>query len=337
MTPFFRPCFVNEPLGDPGVYLDLTFERRAILFDLGDISPLSARSILNISDAFVTHTHMDHFCGFDRMLRICLGRPRRLNIYGPAGFIEQLTHKIGAYSWNLVPNYDTDFTVAAHEIRSLDSMEVVEFHGQKAFQAEPQGVRTITDGIILHEEAFCVRTTILDHGIPCLAFSAEEHQHINIWKNKAEDMGLPVGPWLNDLKQAIRRGDADDAPFRVWWEEEGQEKERLLTLRELRSEIVRIVPGQKIAYVTDAGMSDENAREIVDLAEGADTLFIEAGFVQADEALAQARWHLTGRRAGELARRAAAKKLETFHYSARYGPDGGAVREEAERAFYERG
>ena len=90
MRPTFQPCLVNGPFADPALFVDVLFERRALLFDLGDISALPPRKILRTSHVFVTHTHMDHFVGFDRLLRICLGRVRPLTLFGPAGFVEHV-------------------------------------------------------------------------------------------------------------------------------------------------------------------------------------------------------------------------------------------------------
>src|SRR3970040_1255840 len=109
MTPLFHPQPVNDPFGDPVVDVDLLFERRALLFDLGALTPLSARKILRLSHVFVSHTHMDHFAGFDRLLRLCLGRERELTLYGPTGFVAQVEHKLTAFTWNLVHNYPADF------------------------------------------------------------------------------------------------------------------------------------------------------------------------------------------------------------------------------------
>jgi len=70
MRPRFHPRLINGPYGDPGLYVPFLFENRAIIVDMGDIDLLSARDLLKIGHAFITHTHIDHFIGFDRILRI---------------------------------------------------------------------------------------------------------------------------------------------------------------------------------------------------------------------------------------------------------------------------
>nr|MCU0924286.1 ribonuclease Z [Burkholderiaceae bacterium] len=69
MRQLFEPRLVNDPFGDPALYVDLRDEGRALLFDIGDIRPLPPRKLLRISHVFVSHTHMDHFAGLDHLLR----------------------------------------------------------------------------------------------------------------------------------------------------------------------------------------------------------------------------------------------------------------------------
>ena len=64
MRYLFEPRLVNDAFGDPALYVDFRDERRALLFDLGDISVLPPRKLMRLSHVFVTHTHMDHFAGF---------------------------------------------------------------------------------------------------------------------------------------------------------------------------------------------------------------------------------------------------------------------------------
>ena len=74
MKPQFQTELLNGPFEDPVLFVDFLFEKRALLFDIGNIRGLATRKILRVTDVFVTHTHMDHFNDFDWLLRICLGQ-----------------------------------------------------------------------------------------------------------------------------------------------------------------------------------------------------------------------------------------------------------------------
>lgn len=105
MGPTFLPRLVNGPFDDPALFVPFRHQHRALLFDLGDIATLPSRDVLKISHIFVTHTHMDHFAGFDRVLRLMLGRDKELFLVGPQGFLTNLAGKLAGYCWNLVENY----------------------------------------------------------------------------------------------------------------------------------------------------------------------------------------------------------------------------------------
>jgi len=333
MTPLFHPRQVNDPFGDPAVYVDFLYERRALLFDLGDLTPLPARKILRLSHVFVSHTHMDHFAGFDRLLRLCLGRARELTLYGPPGFVDQVEHKLAAYTWNLVHNYPADFTLTAAELRSDHSLQRARFHCRTRFRREALESIAVRNGILLDEEGFTVRAVLLDHDIPCLGFALEEKRHMNVWKNRLQELGLPTGPWLRELKQLVRHGAPEDTPVRIHWSDHAGEHERTLPVGQLRDAVLQIVPGQKIAYVVDAVYHAQNADRIVELVRNADILFMETVFLAQDAERAAARFHLTARQAGMLARAAGVKRLVPLHFSPRYSDDPEALRREADAAF----
>ena len=321
MKPLFHPRLVNDPFGDPGVYIDFLFEKRALLFDLGDLHALPSRQILKVTHAFVSHAHMDHFSGFDALLRVLLGREKTVHVFGPPGFLDRVEHKLAAYTWNLIESYENELLFRVTEIAPDGSGLTADFSSRRGFVRGPSAPARLADGVLVDEEAFRVRTALLDHRIPCLGFALEEKFHINVWKNGLESLGLPTGPWLRELKSAVARGDADDTLFQG------------TPLGELRARALRIVPGQKIAYVTDVVYHAANAGAIVELARGADLLFIEATFAADEEERAAEKHHLTSRQAGLLARQAGAKRLIPFHFSPRHSEDGDRLLREALDAF----
>jgi ribonuclease Z len=91
MKPLFHHSLVNNFFGDPCLYVRLLRERCSLLFDLGDISALTPAQMNRITDVFVTHMHMDHFIGFDLLLRKSLRKESPLAIYGPPGIIQWKT------------------------------------------------------------------------------------------------------------------------------------------------------------------------------------------------------------------------------------------------------
>ncbi|HKE93344.1 MAG TPA: MBL fold metallo-hydrolase [Povalibacter sp.] len=333
MRPIYQADLVNGAFGDPGVCIDLKFRNRALLFDIGDVSALPTRKLLRVSDVFVSHTHMDHFAGFDHLLRVCLGRDAGVTLYGPPHFIEQVGHKLHAYTWNLVENYSDDFVVAVHEVHP-GCVQRARFRSRNRFQRESLPEEPLGDNILLHDDDFHVRTQAFDHhGLPSLAFSFEEHTHINVWRNRLEELGLPTGPWLTELKQRVRRGEPDDAIVEVRWRtREGSRREEI-PLGVLREQVLEFVPGQRVCYVTDVAGHAANRDALVAFLHDADIAFIEAVFLAQDAEHAARKAHLTAGQAGGIARAAGVRTAVPFHFSTRYFADEQPLRREFEAAL----
>ena len=331
MRPLLHPSLVNGRSGDPVLYVETLFEKRAVLFDLGDISNLSPRKIHRLEHVFVSHAHIDHFIGFDRLLRVLVGREKTIKLYGPKGFIEHVRHKLQGYRWNLVDRYVSDLVFIVTEIDSFFTTDTARFRLKNAFSTEAIGSSSSIEGVLHSEPTFRVSTTILEHRTLCLAFAIEEAAHVNVWKTRLAERGLPVGPWLHELKRAVIENRPGDHLIRIGARPTSPDM-RELPLDILRS-VLTVTPGQKVAYVTDAADTLANREAIIRLAQNADLLFIEAAFAQADTALAAERAHLTTAAAGHLAREARARRVEPFHFSPRYSGQEACLLDEVMTAF----
>jgi len=331
MRPLLHPVLINGRSGDPALYIETLFEKRAIMFDLGDISNLSPRKIQRLEQIFVSHAHIDHFIGFDRLLRFLVGREKQIWLYGPSGFIEHVYHKLAAYRWNLIDRFKVELTFIVTEIDPDLTIRKAHLRLKNGFAVEPAGGGRHADGVLYADPAFRVTTAVLQHRTTCLGFAIEETAHVNVWKNRLSELGLPVGPWLRELKRAVIDDRRDDYPIDVGPPAEPSNR-RSVPLKVLRS-AVTVTPGQKIGYVADVADTADNRQAIVRLVRNADVLFIEAAFAEADAALATERAHLTTAAAGSIARAAGVRHVEPFHFSPRYSGQEANLLSEVMAAF----
>jgi len=316
MRPSFLPRPVNGPFDDPGLFIPLFFERRAIIFDLGDIYSLSAKDILKISHIFITHTHMDHFIGFDRLLRLFLGRDQHLYLFGPKGFLNNVEGKLAGYSWNLVKNYSNLLALHVTEVLP-DHLITKDYICQNGFVPDQTSLKQPFNGLLHEEPSFSVSARILDHSLPCLGFTLKERFHVNILKDGVTKLGLEVGPWLKDFKQALFDNQDPDSKFEVSCGKTNQQK-KTFVLGDLTKQIALITPGQKISYIADLVYNESNVEKVVELVKDSDHLFIEASFLEKDRDVAEKKCHLTARQAGIIAGMSGVKQVTPFHFSPRY-------------------
>ena len=305
MKSSFHATAVNGPFEDPCVYIRIIRENRAMLFDAGDIGALGPGSLLKITDVFVSHTHIDHFIGFDTLLRAVLRRDVPLKIFGPTNIIDCVEGKLKGYTWNLIRNYPLEIEV--FEVKG-PFMSHASFHAARSFQREDNPEREF-NGTVMKDPLFTIKGIELCHDIPVMAYALEEAFHINIDKSALNARGLPVGAWLSSFKKAIRAGYPDTTVFEV----SGTQ----YSMAELMP-IAHITRGQKVSYVTDIAPADENIERVVRFVSGSDQLFCEAYFLDRDRDRALERNHLTAALAGRIAREAQAGSLKLIHFSPKY-------------------
>lgn len=331
MASRFHPRLVNGPFDDPALFVALSHEKRALLFDLGDLSRLAPRDILKVSHCFVTHTHMDHFCGFDHLLRLCLGREKHLHLFGPEGFLHNLEGKLQAYNWNLVDRYRYPLELTATEVHARHMRTRHYACRNKFLPQQAQDRREPFNGLLLDEASLSVQARILDHGIPCLGFKLAEPVHIHIDKVALDRMSLATGPWLRRFKQALYdQLDPDTLIVAPSLDIAG--KRRRYCLGDLAAQITRTSPGQTVAYITDAAGHPQNQDAIIELVRKVDHLFIESAFRTKDGHLAAAKHHLTAEQAGQIAARAGVSRYTLFHFSPRYDDQHETLVAEAQQA-----
>jgi ribonuclease Z len=320
-----RPRLVNGRCGDPTLYVEFAHEPGALLFDLGDLAPLSSRELLRVTHVFLSHMHMDHFIGFDALLRVHVGRDKLITMVGPEGVIDCVASKLAGYSWDLVGRYAASLSFDVLEMIDDHRARRARFEFRFAFAKEPLADVTLRDGVVVGTPDFLVRAAVLEHHGPCLGFTLSEPVRINVWRNRVQERGFPLGAWLKTLKAAVRDHLDDDAIIAL---PNGKDAP-LGILREL----VSMTPGQRIGYVTDIRDSPANMAAVAHLCAGTDPLFIEASFPASEEERAQERGHLTTAAAGRMAKAAGARRVEPFHFSPRNRLSEDEMLAEVDREF----
>jgi ribonuclease Z len=152
-------------------------------------------------------------------------------------------------------------------------------------------------GLIVEDKSFQLRAFPVFHrGSDCFGFAFEEKARRPFLVEKAEALGVPAGP----ERRALVDGDS-------------------VTLADGR--VVKPddvlgdpIPGAKLVFVGDAGRVDN----LVDDARGADTLVIEATYLEVESDMAHRFGHLTAAHAARLAVEAEVRELWLTHISRRY-------------------
>ncbi|MCI0504783.1 MAG: MBL fold metallo-hydrolase [Gammaproteobacteria bacterium] len=264
-------ALVNGVFGDPLLHLRSRYQRRSLLFDLGQGGRLPARLAHQISDVFISHAHFDHIGGFLWLLRSRIGEFPPCRLYGPPGLTTHIAGFIQGILWDRVAEHGPLF-------------EITEIHGQhlqrfsmQAGRKEPfpLGQTGWVNGVLLDEPGFKVRATVLDHNrIPVIAYAYEAAKQINIRKDRLHARNLNVGHWLTQLKQCLM---ADDNNAMIQLPDGAAEQAGVLG-----NELTLITPGKKLVYATDLADTPDNRERLTAFARNAHTFFCEASFLESD-------------------------------------------------------
>lgn len=293
--------------GDPSLYVEVVGKKKALLFDCGFLTELTPREILRVKDLFVSHTHIDHFIGFDYILRLILERKDSLNIYGPEGIAQNIQGKLKGYNWNMAQ--DIGLTIVVHEVIG-EQLRILRYQCKNRFEPDQEIVWRDHKGTFLEDNDLMVNFLPLDHKTPSLAYRLTEKPVIRVNKDRLQELQLPPGPWLRPLKEAM---------------EYGSEKEQLIKIADkvypasyLQANLLEWRKGVRVVYLTDALLTEKAKEKLIPFIGAADLFYCEGPFLEADREKAKATYHLTAKEAAILAREARVKKLVLFHFSPRY-------------------
>lgn len=301
---------LNSPFDDSAFFMRNVFRRQAMLLDCGRLGGLRHAEILTTGDVFVSHTHMDHFCGFDRILRGCLAADHHIRFFGPPGFIGNVDGKLRGYTWNLVDDYT--FSIEAVEFSPDGNCKTALFRANNRFEPE---IREFTADCFTYDigEGFTLNYEFFDHRTLSAGYRISEPVRYSVQKEILAERGYRPGPWLADLKKYI----AVDEPERMLTVP-APDGELNLSVKQLREEIIERQEPQLVTYITDISPSPENAEKAVDFAKDSTLLIIEAVFLEEDKAHAVEKNHLTLSLAKEIFMRSGSEYVRFTHFAARY-------------------
>ncbi len=322
--PRIKHYLINEKFEDPGIVIEIDSLGEYILFDIGNIKRLDRHLLKKINKVFITHTHMDHFIGFDTLLRNKIGKEQVVDIFGISPLADNVYCKLQGYTWNLV-EYEPRLVFRLKQYNE-GLFETFQYDIKRKFAKDFVEEEKVSTDVIYENEFYRVRFAVLDHKIPVMGYSFEYKDRLLLKKDKINELplkGKQIGQFKSFLEDENNRG----KKFKIG--------EYFFDWEYLRKEYAYIQKGIKISYITDVIFSEENVSKIVNLVKGSDVLYCESVFLSEDKEQASKVYHLTTDQTAYIARKADVKKLVVFHFSRRYGNRKEKILEEIKELFPE--
>lgn len=226
--------------------------------------------------------------GFKRLNKILITHGHLDHILGLAGLLSTFMR------WESIDELEIIGGRAALE-RISDLIYGVVLRG--AEPPMPIYLRPIEGSDVFSDDNFKITAFPVQHrGQDNFGYIFEETGRRPFLAEKAEALGIPNGPLRRDLVQ----GKSIKLP-------DGQIITAEMVLGDYR-------PGSRLVVVGDAG----EVSDLVEFCSGADTLVIEATYLEEEAEMSRQFGHLTAKRAAELAHQAGVKQLILTHVSRRY-------------------
>jgi ribonuclease Z len=305
--PLISARLVNGSTGDPSLLVDYPGRDDAFLFDAGENCALDAKTLGDLHAVFLSHHHVDHFVGFDRIIRANLDRDKALSVYGPKGTIQKVYARIKSYDYPFFPFQKV--VIEVHEI--LPGMiRTAVLECSRKFP-KPDIKEVDWSGNVIHAAGdVTVEAVHVDHTTPCLSFALVQKGGIYPDPDRLARGPLQKGNWIGDALAQLRAGKSAAAKLKV----DGT----TYSLAELRAKYFITSPAARITYVTDTAWSDAVRPALLRLARGATRLYCDSFYAHEQLANAEQHRHMTALQAAEFARDAEVEQLVLIHFASRY-------------------
>ncbi len=307
-TPLFAEFhLVNGSTGDPVLFIAFPGRGTALLFDGGDNAALPLARLGELEAVFISHHHIDHFIGLDRIIRANLDADKVLQLFGPEGTIQRVAQRLSAYLW---PRFDfVKLVVQAHDVLP-DRLRQARLEAARDFAVGEISDTPWAGPVLYSNDDVIVESCPTDHTVPGLAFALVEKPGYHPDPRKLAGGLLRPGPWVAEALALLRKKARADVKVAI----DGAE----LSLGWLRDRFFGRSQGARVAYVTDTQISEASRPALLRLAKDARRFYCDCYYAADQDKQAATHRHLTAVQVAELARDAGAVELVLIHFAPRY-------------------
>ena len=167
-----RTRLLNGQTGDPALLVQLRWQGRARADRPRAASTARPRRCcFPIEAVFVSHAHMDHFMGFDQLLRLFLARDTTLRLFGPVGIADCVAGQ--ARGLHLEPHRRVRLHARRHRDRRRRRSRTARFAARDRFERAGARDDAARGATVLRGSVLPVEAAPLDHKIVSMAYAVD--------------------------------------------------------------------------------------------------------------------------------------------------------------------